>query len=173
MNAAELCRKLLKQGLKIKLDTNGSFPERLKPLLEERLLDYVAVDVKGPPGKIQAITGTKKSEADLVSGMESTVELLKESGIPYELRTTVVPGLLGPEDLHALGAWMKGAPRFVLQQFRPGKTLDPLFQDLSPHPPRYLRELASYLSIYFAECLVRGLGAPGHAEKEQTSLAGM
>ena len=154
----ELCRKLMRLGLKIKLDTNGSLPDKLEHLLEEDLLDYVAVDVKGPPRKIQTISGTKIPGTKLVSALESTVERLRKAGIPHELRTTVVPGLLEPDDLHALGVWMRGASRFVLQQFRPGKTLDPLFQDLSPHPPQYLRELASSLSVYFAECTVRGIG---------------
>ncbi len=153
-----LCRKLRSQGLKIKLDTNGSLPERLYPLLEASLLDYIAVDIKGPPLKIHAVACTAEQKDDPVDAIESTVALCKESGIPYELRTTVVPGLLDEDDFHEVGKWMQGVPKFVLQQFRPGKTLDPLFQDRQTYPPQYLQELAHSLSDYFPECTVRGIG---------------
>jgi len=158
-----LCRRLASLGLKVKLDTNGSQPEKLGPLIEENLLDYVAVDVKGPPGKLGAISRAGVAEGELVRSLEATVEILKEAGIRFELRTTVVPGLLGEDDLHALAVWMKGAPRFVLQQFRPGTTLDPSFREIAPYPPQTLRTLAGSLSGFFGACSVRGVGDPSPA----------
>jgi len=153
-----LCRRLADLGLKIKLDTNGSQPARLEPLIEAGLLDYVAVDVKGPPGKLGAITRSGLREEDLVRSLEQTVETLRSGGIAFELRTTVVPGLLDEHDLHGLAVWMKGAPRFVLQQFRPEKTLDPSFRERAPYPPQTLRDLAASLSGCFESCIVRGVG---------------
>ena len=100
-------------------------------------------------------------EVDIVISMipaEATVELLRASAVPYELRTTVVPGLLDENDLARLGEWLGGSHRYFLQQFRPGKCLDPLFSDLPAHPPDYLKEQAAVLSAFFAECSVRGLG---------------
>jgi len=152
------CRNLVKLGLKLKLDTNGSLPEHLELLLGQNLLDYAAVDVKGPPGKLGVITRSRLNEGELTRALESTVRLLKEYGVSFELRTTVVPGLLEPDDLHRLAEWMRGAPRLVLQQFRPGKTLDPVYQDVLPYPPQFLRELAATLTGFFGECTVRGLG---------------
>jgi pyruvate formate lyase activating enzyme len=154
----ELCRQIRELGLQIKLDSNGSLPERLGPLLDASLLDYVAVDIKGPPDKIHAIARTAMPETDLVAATEATVELLRASAVPYELRTTVVPGLLDENDLARLGEWLGGSHRYFLQQFRPGKCLDPLFSDLPAHPPDYLKEQAAVLSAFFAECSVRGLG---------------
>jgi len=154
----ELCSRIRRLGLQIKLDTNGSLPERLEPLLAASLVNYVAVDIKGPPGKIRAIARSGIPEAELVAATEATVGLLKASAVPYELRTTVVPGLLDEGDLIALAQWMKGSHRFVLQQFRPGKCLDPLFGDLAPYPPTYLRERADAISAFFGACTVRGLG---------------
>ena len=157
---AAFCRQAARLGLKLKLDTNGSLPERLEPLLRENLLDYVAVDVKGPPGRLRGIARSALDEAHLVRSVETTVEMLKRSGVPFELRTTVVPGLLEEDDLDRLAAWMRGAPRLVLQQFRPGKTLDPVYQGVLPFPPQVLRELASRLAGQFGECVVRGVGDP-------------
>ncbi len=153
----DLCRQLRSLGMQIKLDTNGSLPTRLESLLEYSLLDYVAVDIKGPPDKIHTIARSLKKNADLAGAVKDTVNLLKEAEIPYELRTTVVPGLLEARDLHAIGSWLEGSPKFVLQQFRSGKTLDVLFQDLPPYPPQYLQDLAGSLSKYFTECTVRGV----------------
>jgi len=154
----ELCRQIRELGLQIKLDSNGSLPERLGPLLDASLLDYVAVDIKGPPDKIHAIARTAMPETDLVAATEATVELLRASAVPYELRTTVVPGLLDENDLARLGEWLGGSHRYFLQQFRPGKCLDPLFSDLPAHPPDYLKEQAEALSRFFGSCTVRGLG---------------
>lgn len=155
---AELCRQIRGLGLQIKLDTNGSLPERLEPLLDASLLDYVAVDIKGPPAKLPAVTGTGAPEGTLVAATEATIGLLQASAVRYELRTTVVPGLLDGSDLIDMGEWLQGGHRFFLQQFRPGKTLDPLFQDLPPYPPQFLHEQAENLSAFFLHCEVRGLG---------------
>ncbi len=155
---ADLCRKIMNLGLKIKLDTNGSFPQRLEAILESNLLDYVSVDVKAPPEKIQAVAQCPVDQGTLAQAIEDTVQLLRKAGVSHELRTTVVPGLLEAEDLHAIGEWMKGAPRLVLQQFRPGKTLDPAYQGVRPYPPQVLRDLAEDLSAYVDECTVRGIG---------------
>ena len=154
----ELCRKIRGLGLRIKLDTNGSMPERLGALLDASLLDYVAVDIKGPPDKIRAIARTTLLETELVAATEATVKLLRASAVPYELRTTVAPGLLDERDLTHLGEWLGGSHRYFLQQFRPGKCLDPLFSDLPAHPPDYLKEQAEALSRFFGQCSVRGLG---------------
>jgi pyruvate formate lyase activating enzyme len=154
----DLCGRIQRLGLRIKLDTNGSVPERLEPLIDASFVNYVAVDIKGPPDKIRAITRTEMPEAELVAATEATVGLLQASDVPYELRTTVVPGLLDEGDLIAMGKWLEGGHQFVLQQFRQGKCLDPLFDNLPPYPPEFLREQAEFLSRFFGECTVRGLG---------------
>ncbi len=154
---AEMCRSIRGLGLKVKLDTNGSLPERLASLLEASLLDYVAVDIKGPPGKIHDICRTAMPESALVAATERTVRLLEASGVAYELRTTVVPGLIDGNDLAALAGWLQGGHRYVLQQFRPGECLDPLFCDVPAYSPETLKEEAKALSGFFAEVIVRGL----------------
>jgi len=108
-----------KMGLKVKLDTNGTFPHILEELLEEGNLDYVAMDIKAPPEKYDLLSGRKVD----YSKIERTLFLLKNSSIQSEFRTTVVPSLLDERDLLKIAEILQGARRYVLQQFQPVSTL--------------------------------------------------
>ena len=110
---AKLLQKIKDLGYAVKLDTNGSFPERLRSLCEANLVDYVAMDIKNSPGKYELTAGAK---AILPAVLES-VELLKSGTVPYEFRTTVVDELHEPEDFHAIGTWIAGASAYYLQGF--------------------------------------------------------
>ena len=83
--------KLRDLGLDIKLDTSGYHPDVLKDLLLEGLLDYIAMDIKAPPGKYALLSGVKDIQ---LAHIEKSIRLLRNSGLPYEFRTTFVPGLL-------------------------------------------------------------------------------
>ncbi|MFA6636455.1 MAG: anaerobic ribonucleoside-triphosphate reductase activating protein [Candidatus Omnitrophota bacterium] len=148
----DLIRKLSLTGLKIKLDTNGSHPAVLKDLLREGLLDYVAVDVK-----------TSFLKYDLVSPDERAGDAAKESvkiclgaDIPYEFRTTCVPGIVEKPDFHAIGEAVKGARKYCLQQFRPGITYDRMFGKVEPFSPNEVKCFADILSGYVEEVELRG-----------------
>lgn len=145
-------------GLKIKVDTNGSRPEVLRRLLEEGLVDYVAMDIKGPLEKIASIVRSDMAEVRLRRALEESVRLLKGGAVAYEFRTTVAPGLLDEGDFEAMGKWLEGATRFVLQQFRPGRTLDPSYSSLAPFPPDYLKHIAGRMKKFVGECSIRGIG---------------
>ena len=145
-------RKVKEIGIDIKVDTNGHHPDLLRELLEDGLVDYVAMDIKAPPLRYQEVVRAKVD----VSKIEESIRLLKETGTPHEFRTTVVPGLLEDGEYEEIARWLKGAPRYALQAFRPIKTLDPEFRKLDPTPPELLRDLCRRLSSYFAECEVRG-----------------
>ena len=109
-----LIEKIRSLGYAVKLDTNGSFPERLRALIDAGLLDYVAVDVKNSRenyGKTVGIDGFD------VSPIEETIALLKENRVPYELRTTVVKELHSDEDFESIGRWIEGAEAYYLQCF--------------------------------------------------------
>ena len=111
----ELLRKIKALGYPVKLDTNGSFPARLKALVEEGLVDYVAMDVKNSPVRYGETVGFPKLG---LGPVEESVEFLKSGAVDYEFRTTVVQELHGPEELRAMAAWLKGAKRYYLQQFK-------------------------------------------------------
>ncbi|MCP4150778.1 MAG: anaerobic ribonucleoside-triphosphate reductase activating protein [bacterium] len=98
-------------GYAVKLDTNGSRPGILQEMLTAGLVDYVAMDIKGPPGKYPGVTGVPL-QLDWVT---RSIRLLIASGIPYEFRTTVVKNQLSPGDLEACGEWIRGAGKYILQ----------------------------------------------------------
>ncbi|MFN3346577.1 MAG: radical SAM protein, partial [Candidatus Bipolaricaulaceae bacterium] len=94
----EFVREIKKLGFLVKLDTNGTVPEGLERLLQEGLVDYVALDLKAPFPRYAEYTGTPQAAEALVGKVQTTLALLRASAPDYECRTTVAPGL-GPEDL--------------------------------------------------------------------------
>jgi len=107
-------------GYLIKLDTNGTHPDLLTAMLDKRLLDYVAMDIKAPLERYGAVTKTNTDH----DRIRRSISLIMGSGTDYEFRTTAVKSLLTPVDLEEIGRLIPGAKRFVLQKFVPTKTLD-------------------------------------------------
>ena len=112
--------QLRAMGFQVKLDTNGALPDRLEEMLDRKLLDYVAMDLKAPLERYGEVTKTKTDEQRI----RKSISLIMGSGVDYEFRTTAVKSLLGPADLEQIGRLIPGAKRFVLQKFVPTKTLD-------------------------------------------------
>ena len=110
---ADFIRRIKEMGYAVKLDTNGSLPDRLADLLARGLVDYVAMDVKSSPAGYAAATGT---EVD-VTVYDRSVQILRDSGVPYEFRTTAVGGIHTPEDFAAIGRWLGDVPRYFIQRF--------------------------------------------------------
>ena len=108
-------RKVRGLGYKIKLDTNGSFPERLKALLDFGLVDYVAMDIKQTPERYEDASGANHKE--VVPLVEQSLRLLTDSGIPFELRTTVVKGIHTLKDMTALAKWIGNVAPYYLQPY--------------------------------------------------------
>ena len=105
----EFMQKIKALGLAIKLDTNGSMPQKLQALLETGLVDYVAMDIKSSPEGYSRATGC---EID-ASLFEESVKLLKECGIPHEFRTTAVRGIHTAEDFSKISEWIGDEPYFI------------------------------------------------------------
>ncbi|SDO06441.1 anaerobic ribonucleoside-triphosphate reductase activating protein [Acetanaerobacterium elongatum] len=101
-------------GYKVKLDTNGTLPQRLKPIVEKQLCDYYAVDYKAPKARYPEICG-KGADGDAVL---KTIQLLQESGADFEVRTTVIPQL-SLSDLVQMSEELPLLPRYVLNRYRP------------------------------------------------------
>lgn len=112
---ADFIRGLKSMGYLVKLDTNGYRPEVLKALLQEGLLDYVAMDIKAAPQRYSVAAGLETLEVDRI--VES-IRLLKKGGIPYEFRTTVVKGIHSKEEFEEIGRLLQGCPAYYLQGFR-------------------------------------------------------
>ncbi len=127
-------------GLLVKLDTNGSNPGKLRELLEKKLVDYVAMDVKTAldAGKYTKAIGV--SNAAMLKNIDESISLLLNSGIEYEFRTTVVPGLVSAEDLKSIAQRIKGAKAYYLQQYVAHNTLDPSYEKVLPYSDKVLQD---------------------------------
>lgn len=109
----EFAAALRAQGLRVKLDTNGTRPDVLAELLDRGVVDYVAMDVKAPRARYAEFAGTAVDE----SAIAESIRLVQFRARDGEFRTTVAPGLR-EDDLLEIASWLKGARRYVLQPFR-------------------------------------------------------
>lgn len=112
--------RLKNTGLKIKLDTNGYRPEILKELLEQDLLDMVAMDIKSAPSDYPRITGLSSIDFKKI---EESIHILMNSSIDYEFRTTVVNEYFHPNSFEEIGLLLKGATAYYLQCFQDSDTV--------------------------------------------------
>jgi len=120
----DFLRKVRALGYKTKLDTNGSFPKRLRALLDAGLLDYVAMDVKQVPEKYEAACGVPGER--VVPRVEESLGILRSRGVPFELRTTLVKGIHTPEDAEGIARWAgDGQPWFLQSYVDSGGVLAP------------------------------------------------
>ena len=108
-------KNIKEMGYQVKLDTNGSNPAMLFDLLQENLLDMVAMDIKNSLTRYPVTIGNPKYSTKAV---ENSVQLLKECHIPYEFRTTLVKELHREEDLIAISEWLKGPSPYFLQNYK-------------------------------------------------------
>ena len=109
----DLLRRIRAMGYAVKLDTNGSFPDRLAAILEEGLADYVAMDIKNSREKYERTAGA----AGILPSIERSVRLLTDGATPFEFRTTLVDELHEPEDFAAIGRWIVGDEPYFIQGF--------------------------------------------------------
>jgi pyruvate formate lyase activating enzyme len=149
----DFLRKVKELGLAVKLDTNGYRPQVLRGLLERGLLDCVALDIKAPLAKYPSAAGVPVD----VRRIEESVRLILASGIDHELRTTVVPGIVAPEDVEEMAKLIAGAKKYILQQFRPQATLEGRFRAIAPYPVQTLLEMAQAAERWVGKVEVRGL----------------
>ena len=135
---APFMRKVKAMGLKIKLDTNGSRPEVIRNLIEDGLLDYVAMDLKAPLDKYRLV-GFDDTQA-----IEESMKLLRDSGIDHEFRTTC-PRIFLQESDFARMADLVGTSPWILQTFNPAKTLDPAYNNISSYSKEELSAIIASL----------------------------
>ncbi len=102
-------------GYRVKLDTNGSFPERLEALVREKLADRVAMDIKNGPSRYAETVGLRNLD---LSAVTASKDFLLSDAVDYEFRTTVVRGLHTAESLLEAADWIQGAKQWFLQQFK-------------------------------------------------------
>ena len=146
-----MIRRVRQMGYLVKLDTNGTHSGVVESLLQQNVLDYVAMDVKAPPGKTKETVGISVDEEEIWS----TADLLRESRVPHEFRITLCQELTSPVDVLAIGRKLQGSRRFVLQNFRDGDTVLAGKGRLHPYPAEQLHQLHQNLMPFFREVLIR------------------
>ncbi|NHJ05310.1 MAG: anaerobic ribonucleoside-triphosphate reductase activating protein [Candidatus Heimdallarchaeota archaeon] len=148
----EFLEILKKMGLKTKIDTNGNHPQTIEKLIEHKLIDYIAMDVKAIPKNYHLAVGKKINLKPILQ----TIEIILNADIDHEFRTTVVPTIVNPEkDLLEIAEMIKGAKRFYIQQFRPLRCLNKEFEKLQPLSLTILEEVCEKLKPKFTVCEVR------------------
>ena len=146
----ELIRRIKALGYDVKLDSNGTRPEMIRQLIDDKLINFVAMDIKGPLEKYQTIAA-RPIDLDAV---QETIALLISSGIGHEFRTTIVREQLEPSDFHKVGEMVRGAKRFALQHFRPGSTLAPQFEQASTFSESEFQKTKTIMEGYVDECVI-------------------
>ncbi len=147
----ELMNKIKKMGFLVKLDTNGNNPFMLKKLIDEHLLDYVAMDIKTCFDTYSTLVGCRAKEEFL----KWSVALLQQSGVPYEFRSTLIQEIHTPAVLQQMARDIKGAPALFLQTFRPEHTLDPQFEGYHPFSDDDMQDICSFFTPYVESVCVR------------------
>lgn len=142
----------------VKLDTNGSNPKLLKELIDKKLIDFVALDIKSDNESYDLLCGV---EVDLKK-IEESIKIIAESGVDHEFRTTVVRGFHSKENLKMVGEWLVriigGKPtKFCIQNFIPrqGKLVDDKFEKISSFENSELEEMKNSVSDYFNKVEIR------------------
>ena len=160
----EFIKKVKALGYLVKLDTNGSHPEVLAELIKEKLIDYIAMDLKAPENKYEAVTGIeadfkniKKSVKMIItSGLPPARAGGSQAGLPYEFRTTMVPDLLDKDDISEMGKIISGADLWYLQNFKSQSDLvNQEFKGKVPYNARQMDEMAEIGRKYVKICEVR------------------
>ncbi|MGY4883998.1 MAG: anaerobic ribonucleoside-triphosphate reductase activating protein [Nanobdellota archaeon] len=152
-------KKIKSLGYSIKIDTNGSMPERLKELINEKLVDYIAMDIKSSPEKYPLVTNIKFP----IEKIEESIKIIIESGLEYEFRTTILKRFHDKEDIKKIGEWLIGLldkkkpAKYFLQGFaNKGKLIDKAsFMNEPNTDEKYLNELKNVAKDYFIEVGVR------------------
>ncbi len=150
-NLYSFIKKVKKLRFLVKLDSNGTDSKMLKKLIDEKLVDYVAMDIKSPMSKYSQ---TVARPVDIVS-IRKSIKLLINSKIDYEFRTTIVKALLEPKDLLEIGEEIKGASKYYLQKFIPTKLLNPQFRKKVTYTDDEFLKFQKQMSQYVKYCGIR------------------
>ena len=149
----DFLRRVKGLGYRIKLDTNGSFPERLEAMVREALVDRVAMDIKNGPIRYAETAGMK--DLDL-SAVTASKDFLLSDPVDYEFRTTVVRGLHTEESLLEAADWIAGAKQWFLQQFKDSGNLIH-GEGLSAYTDGEMRALLETVQKKFPAAQLRGI----------------
>jgi pyruvate formate lyase activating enzyme len=146
-------------GLKVKLDTNGTNPHLLKELIDEKLIDYVAMDIKSNIDNYHKATGIKNGQ--LVENIKKSIDILKENKVDYEFRTTIVKGIHTLDDFEDIGKTLLGGNKYYLQNYLDSENVLYKRSDnqnaLTGFSEEEINEIKDVLSKYLKNIIIRNI----------------
>jgi len=148
----EFIKKVKDIGYFVKLDSNGSRPDVLKKIIDGKMVDFIAMDIKNCPERYSETNGAKTD----IERIKLSVQMIMNSKIPYEFRTTVVPGIHKEEDFGKIAKWIKGAKAYYLQEYREGKILDPKLKKKTKGKMINLESIGKKIKGNFGKFGIRG-----------------
>lgn len=140
----ELITKIKGEGFSIKLDTNGTNPKMISSLIDKKLIDYIAMDIKGPIEKYSQIVNKQVNTDNILE----SINVIKNSGIDHEFRTTVIKSQLCQNDFEEIGKTIAGSKRYYLQKFIPTKLLDESFFNETTYNDEEFAQIINILKKY-------------------------
>ena len=149
--------KIKKEGFLVEIETNGTNPGMLRDLVKRSLIDYLALDIKAPFEWEKYSKAAGIVDENLFGKVKESVKILSGSNIDYELRTTVVPGLVDQEDLISIARSFGNVKKYVLQQFVPKITLDKQYEKIKPYSKDKLEEMKEKIADYVEFREIRGV----------------
>ncbi|MGQ9788529.1 MAG: anaerobic ribonucleoside-triphosphate reductase activating protein [Candidatus Hadarchaeaceae archaeon] len=153
----DFCGRVKERGLQVSVATNGSNPRVLDDLTKSGLVDYISMDVKAPLTMERYLDLTGVAGGAVFERILETIELLRNSSVDHEFRTTLVPELLDPDDIIKIATYLKGARKYAIQQFAPHSTVDPRFEKMAPWPLEAVERVRKAIGGMFKSFEVRNI----------------
>ena len=140
----EVVKEIKRLGFLVKVDTNGTFPKKIEELINKNLVDYFAMDIKAPLDKYHKITGTIVN----TDNIRKSIDLIMNSGVDYEFRTTVISSQLTFDDFDKIGKLINGAKKYYLQKFVPSKIYNQLLMQEKSYSTAEFDDIIKLLLFY-------------------------
>lgn len=145
-------RQLKDIGLLVKLDTNGYQPDVILELLNKKLIDYIAMDIKSSPDKYHTLSGITELDLDKIN---HSIQIIMSATIPYEFRTTLIKELHTMEDIDSIGKWIKGSRNYYLQNYKENEhVINPIYTGFGKEE---LLAFQKHLTRYVKQVQIRGM----------------
>lgn len=144
-------QKVKKRGFLVKLDTNGTNPVLLKKLIDKKLVDYVAMDMKAPLAQYSKTVGRPVD----TEAIRTSIALLMKGDVAYEFRTTILKALLTPDDIEGIVREIRGASQYYLQKFVPNNILNPQFKRKVTYSDEEFLDFQKMALSYVSYCGIR------------------
>ncbi len=152
----EFLETIRSHNLKIKLDTNGSQTAVLEKIIEQDLVDYIAMDIKNCLQTVDYTRTIGVQDEQIITKIKNSIELIMASGVNYEFRTTIVPGFHDEEMIKNIAKEIEGAQKYILQNFiQSEEMLDPSLKGVKLISEDKMKEILKRVEPYVQECRIR------------------